>query len=269
MSRNLKLLAILAHPDDESLGVGSTLAKYASEGVDTYLLCATKGERGWLGDEKEDPGLVGLGKIREQELHNAAKILGIRQVFFLDYIDGDLDQAKPIEAIGKIASIIREIKPQVAFSFGPDGAYGHPDHIAISQYASAACLLAADSMYHDPGELAPHSVSKFYYFVFTRDLVANYSKIFGNIRMEVDGDVRSFAAWEDWIYTTVIDGSAHWHTALKAVNCHKSQIGIYGDLNSLPEEKSLKLWGERTYYRMFSLVNGGRKIETDLFEGIR
>src|SRR5688572_26805344 len=107
MKDKLSLLAILAHPDDESLATGSTLAKYAEEGVETYLICATKGERGWMGEEKDNPGLTQLGKIREQELLNAAKVLGIKQVFFLDYIDGDLDQSNPTEAMGKIASIIR------------------------------------------------------------------------------------------------------------------------------------------------------------------
>ena len=108
MSENLRLLAILAHPDDESLGVGSTLAKYAAEGVQTYLICATRGERGWMGDEKDDPGPVELGKIRELELQDAARVLGISQLFFLDYLDGDLDRADPVKAARNIARIIRE-----------------------------------------------------------------------------------------------------------------------------------------------------------------
>ena len=90
MENPLKLMAILAHPDDESLGLGGTLAKYASEGVEVHLLTATRGERGWPGPEEENPGLAGLGQIREAELRAAADVLGIRQVNFLDYVDGDL-----------------------------------------------------------------------------------------------------------------------------------------------------------------------------------
>lgn len=269
MSDALKLLAILAHPDDESLGVGSTLAKYAAEGVGTYLICATRGERGWTGDEKDNPGLTALGKIREAELRCAANTLNIKQVYFLDYLDGDLDQADAQEAIKKIAAIIREVRPQVALSFGPDGIYGHPDHIAISQFAAGACTLAADSSYLDGKRLPSHRVSKFYYFVNDWNLTKNYSGVFGEIRMEVDGAVRSLTAWEDWMYTTVIDGSGHWRTALAAVNCHQSQISIYGGLNDLPDEKSITLWGKRTYYRAFSLVNGGRNLEMDFFAGIK
>src|SRR5579863_3812161 len=94
----LKLMAVLAHPDDESLGFGGVLAKYAAEGIETFLVTATRGERGWFGDEREYPGLVALGQIREAELHAAAEALGIRSVDFLGYIDGDLDQADPATA---------------------------------------------------------------------------------------------------------------------------------------------------------------------------
>jgi LmbE family N-acetylglucosaminyl deacetylase len=265
----LKLLAILAHPDDESLGIGSTLAKYAAEGVETYLICATRGERGWNGNERDYPGPTGLGKIREQELLNAAKALGIRRVFFLDYLDGDLDKADAVEAIEKITTIIREVRPQVVITFGPDGAYGHPDHIAISQFGTAACVLAADQSHGNIKDHPAHQVKKFYYFVNTRELIDDYTGVFGNIEMGVDGVARSMVSWPDWSYTTSIDAADHWKTALKAVNCHVSQVGIYGDLNLLSEEESIALWGKRTYYRAFSLVNGGRKVETDLFDGIQ
>ncbi len=125
MADQLKLMCVLAHPDDESLGVGGTLAKYADEGIETYLVAATRGERGWWGEEKDYPGLEGLGKIREDELLCAANTLGLREVNFLDYVDGDLDQANPQDAIGKIVSHLRRVKPQVVVTFPPDGGYGH------------------------------------------------------------------------------------------------------------------------------------------------
>lgn len=268
MKNPLKLLAILAHPDDESLGAGSTLAKYAAEGVETHLICATKGERGWMGDEKDNPGLTRLGNIREGELICAAQALGIQQVYFLGYTDGDLDQAPAQEAINKIAAIIREIRPQVAFSFGPDGVYGHPDHIAISQFSSAACLRAGDASFKDDNDRPPHLISKFYYMTIDQKLAENYTRVFGNISMDIDGVSRGVTPWHDWAYTTVIDGSRYWRTALNAVNCHRSQVAVLGDLNKLSEERSIELWGRRAYYRSYSLVNSGRSQETDLFEGI-
>lgn len=95
MEEKLKLMAILAHPDDESLGAGGALAKYSAGGVETYLVCATRGERGWDGDDKGFPGLEAFGKVREAELHAAARVLGLHQVGFLDYVDGDLDPGRP------------------------------------------------------------------------------------------------------------------------------------------------------------------------------
>jgi LmbE family N-acetylglucosaminyl deacetylase len=141
---------VFAHPDNKSLGCGSTLAKYAADGVDIYLICATKGERGWMGDKKDDPGPTEFGKIRELELCCSAETLGIKKVIFLDYINGGLDQADHNEATNKIADLIREIRPQVTLSFQVDGAYGHPDHIAISQLLSSACVRAATSAYQSP-----------------------------------------------------------------------------------------------------------------------
>lgn len=267
MNGPLRLLAIFAHPDDESLGAGSTLAKYAAEGVEVHLICATKGERGWSGSEQDNPGLQELGRLREKELHAAARALGINRVYFLDYVDGDLDQAPEVEAIDKIAALIREVRPQVVLSFGPDGIYGHPDHIAISQFSSAACIRAADTSFH---HLHPaHAVDKFYYMVIEKELAVNYAKVFGDIRMNIDGVDRTVFTWEDWAVTTRIDGSKYWRTALQAVNCHQTQVAIYGDLNKLSEERSIQLWGKRTYYRVFSFVNGGREQETDLFAGLR
>src|SRR5260221_10307618 len=166
MSEPLRLMCILAHPDDESLGTGGTLAKYAAEGIETYLITATRGERGWTGDPDAYPGLEGLGKIREKELLCATQILGVRDLQFLDYIDGDLDQANVAEATAKIATYIRRIRPQVAVTFGGDGVFGHPDHIAFSKLTTAAIIRAADSSFEDGCD--PYTVSKLYHMLLTK-----------------------------------------------------------------------------------------------------
>jgi LmbE family N-acetylglucosaminyl deacetylase len=154
-------MAVLAHPDDESLGFGGTLAKYASEGIETFLVTATRGEGGRYrghgpGDENH-PGSEELGKIRVGELHAAAAALGIRELSLLDYRDGALDRANPAEAVGRIADHVRRARPDVVLTFGPDGAYGHPDHIAISQFTTAAIVQAADPSSAAPG-CRPHVV---------------------------------------------------------------------------------------------------------------
>src|SRR5438270_257177 len=103
MANKLKLMGILAHPDDESLGNGGIFAKYAAdEGIETHLVTATRGERGSFGEESEHPGSEALGTICESELYEAATVLGVQSVNFLDYIDGDLDAAHPVEVIAKV-----------------------------------------------------------------------------------------------------------------------------------------------------------------------
>jgi LmbE family N-acetylglucosaminyl deacetylase len=81
-------MAVLAHPDDESLGIGGTLAKYAGEGVETYLVTATRGERGRFGESGEKPPPDVVGRVREAELREAARVLGVREINFLGYYDG-------------------------------------------------------------------------------------------------------------------------------------------------------------------------------------
>jgi len=268
MNAPLKLMCVLAHPDDESLGAGGVLAKYAAEGIETYLVTATRGERGWPGDPKDNPGLEALGRLREAELRCAAQNLGIREVSLLDYVDGDLDQARPSDAIAKIAQLIRQVRPHVVVTFGPDGIYGHPDHIAICQFATAATMRAADPNYHTNGH-PPHGVSKLYYMMPTTAELKAYESVFGDLVMHVDGVDRRGSGWQDWTVTTLVDTGDYWPTVWKAVSCHRTQLSVYGALQNLPEEHHRALWGCRSYYRAYSTVNGGRKLEQDLFEGLR
>jgi LmbE family N-acetylglucosaminyl deacetylase len=266
----LRLLAVFAHPDDESMGMGGTLAKYAAEGVETYLVCASRGEAGWFGPEDQDPGPERIGQLREKELLAAGEKLGLKEIHFLDYIDGQVDQADPIEAISKIVSHIRRIKPHVLVTFPPDGGYGHPDHIASAQFAAAAIVAAADSRYVDPGQLPAHRVSKYYYMVDSENFVDFITPAMGQITFQVEEEVREEVAWKEWAVSTRIDVSAHTKAAWQAIKCHESQLPSLGPLVEMNEDAIaaiLKLQG--TFYRAFSLVNGGRSVETDLFEGLR
>ena len=261
-----RLMAVLAHPDDESLGLGGTLARAASEGIGTYVLTATRGERGRFGDGEPHPGPEALGRIREAELRAAAGELGLAEVNFLDYVDGDLDRADPGEAVGRIAGHLRRVRPQVVITFDPFGAYGHPDHVAISQFTAAALLAAADPRYPVPGEA--HTVSKLYYMVTSPAHWETYQSAFKKLVSKVDGVERQAAPWPDWSITTIVDTAAMWPIVWKAVQCHRSQIAAYRVLAELPPEGHAKLWGSQTFYRVASLVNGGRSQETSLFDGL-
>ena len=218
-----RLLCVLAHPDDESLGTGGVLAKYASEGVGTYVVTATRGERGRFDDTGRSPGPDVVGRAREAELRAAAKELGVREVSFLDYCDGDLDEAPVAEASEKIAGHIRRIQPHVVITFDPYGAYGHRDHIAISQLTGTAIVRAADA----------HQVSKFYYFVQGSQKWAAYQAALKKLTSTVDGTVREAVAWPDWSITTRVDATEVWRTVWRAVQCHKTQMSIYKNFATL------------------------------------
>jgi LmbE family N-acetylglucosaminyl deacetylase len=262
-------MCVLAHPDDESLGTGGALARYAAEGVGTYLVTATRGERGRFHDQ-EWPGADIVASTRESELMAAAGELGVREVRFLDYPDGALDRVDAAEAIAKIAGHLRRVRPQVVITFGPDGAYGHPDHIAISQLTAAAIVCAADPAAQGlPRASEPHAVAKLYFIAWSAEKWAAYQAALRKLVFTVDGDERQAVAWPSWAITTVLDTSAVWPTVWRAVSCHRTQMTIFQKLEQLPMEHQRSLWGTQEFYRVFSAVNGGRTRESDLFEGLR
>ena len=269
-----KLMAVLAHPDDECLGVGGTLAKYASEGVDVSLLTATRGDggrfRGFRPGDQQHPGAAALATIREGELRAAASALGVRKLSLLDYRDQHLDRANPREVIAAIAQHLRRIRPDVVVTFGPDGAYGHPDHIAISQFATAAVVAAANPGFQIGGidSLRPHAVSKLYYVAWPESAWKAYQAAFRKLVSTVDGVERQAVPWPNWAITTVIDTRSYWSTVWRAISCHESQVSAYEQLSHLSSDDHEALWGRQSFYRAFSTVSGGRKLETDLMEGI-
>jgi LmbE family N-acetylglucosaminyl deacetylase len=200
-------------------------------------------------------------------LRCAAGALGVRDLTILDYIDGDLDAADPHALTATLVHHLRRVRPQVVLTFGPDGAYGHPDHIAISQAASAATICAADPGYLDPGGLPPHRVAKLYYRVWSTEDLDCYEQVFGQLRMQIDGVERGPRGWQEWSITTSFDARAHWHAVWEAVRCHESQISGIDGLFRLTDEEHARIWGVQNFYRAYSTVNGGRRQETDLFAG--
>ncbi|HUF67822.1 MAG TPA: PIG-L family deacetylase [Longimicrobiales bacterium] len=266
MSDRLRLMGVFAHPDDESLGTGGVLARYALEGVETYVVTATRGQKGRYKDNTNRPDEE-VGRIRERELRSAAAVLGVREVTLLDYIDGELDRADPHEVIARIAAELRRLRPDVLMTFAPDGAYGHPDHIAISQFTTAATVAAAVPDASIEGE--PHAVTKLYYIAWPEPKWNAYEAALKKLVSRVDGQEREVVPWRDWAITTVIDTSEHWPTVWRAVQCHESQMSIYSKLADLSPEHHRGLWGTQEFYRAFSRVNGGRSREADLFAGLR
>ena len=138
MSTTEGLLAVFAHPDDESFRCGGTLALLARRGVQqVHVLTATRGEAGSCGD----PPLCtpeGLPAVRERELRCACAALGIEPPRLLDYRDGTLAGVDEEEAVEQVLTVIRELRPQVLLTWPPDGLSGHPDHVAVSRWTALA-----------------------------------------------------------------------------------------------------------------------------------
>ena len=174
------LLAVLAHPDDESFGLGGTLALYARRGVEVHLVCATRGEAGQVAAELLD-GFDSIANRREHELHCAAGVLGLSGVHFLDYRDsgmpGTADNQHPdalaaapvVEVAAKVAHYIRQLRPQVLVTFDPIGGYKHPDHIAVHMACVEAFHLSGSDAFQD--KLPPHQPQKLYYHVISKGML--------------------------------------------------------------------------------------------------
>jgi LmbE family N-acetylglucosaminyl deacetylase len=138
----MRLLGVFAHPDDEVFCVGGTLAQWAAAGGETMIISATQGEAGQI----QDAGAASrgaLGAVRGQELRAACKHLGVQRVECLDYGDGALAEVDGATLAEHVATFIRDFQPDVVVTFGLDGGYGHPDHIAISRATTRACQLIA------------------------------------------------------------------------------------------------------------------------------
>ena len=177
MNSNRRMLAVLAHPDDESFGMGGTLALYAQQGVEVHLICATRGEVGETPPdfERNDRSIA---ELRMEELRCAGQILGLQKVHFLDYRDSGMPgspdnhhpralTAAPMNQVAiEIARHIRTLQPQVVLTFDPFGGYGHPDHIAIQRATERAFFLAGEEAQID--SLPPYQAQKLYFHTFPR-----------------------------------------------------------------------------------------------------
>lgn len=194
-----KILCIFAHPDDESFGPGGTLARYAREGVDIEILCATRGEAGRNSSQEEIENI--LSETRAKEIVKAAKVLGVKKVEFLDYRDGELCNNKYHELSSKLAFKIKQFKPQVIITFEPLGVSGHLDHIALS-------LITTFTVQRMKFK------GRLYYYCINKERANLFKKYF--IYFPPGYDLQQIA--------TSVDVSRVWSVKIKAMKCHASQI---------------------------------------------
>jgi N-acetyl-1-D-myo-inositol-2-amino-2-deoxy-alpha-D-glucopyranoside deacetylase len=281
--KGARLLLVHAHPDDETINNGATMALYASLGAEVTLVTCTRGEEG----EILVPGLFhlasthddSLGTHREIELKSAMNCLGITDFRFLGGVDKKYRdsgmmgtppndrpdvfwQADLDEASAHLISIIEEVKPHVLITYDEIGGYGHPDHIQAHRIAMHAA------------EKSQWKIEKIYWNTIPRSVIADGIEKMREIGSDFFGaesaDDLPFAKDDEFV-TTRIDGHAFVDPKMAAMKAHETQISVDGPFFALSNNVGLQVWGNEYY----TLVKGERQAplddkgrESDLFAGI-
>jgi LmbE family N-acetylglucosaminyl deacetylase len=275
------LLAVLAHPDDESFGLGGTLALYAGRGYDVYYVCATRGEAGTV-DEVHLNGFKDTAEMRTAELMNAAKELGLKDVFFLGYRDSgmpgmdanqhpDAQINHPVDEVaGRVVKYIRSLKPEVVLTFDPVGGYKHPDHIHIHKATVLAFANADDESFH-PEAGDSFKPQALYFQVFPRGFLKAATRLmplFGKdpAKFGRNGDINLKELAD-------VDFPVHVRLNVQAVSGAKSRASAaHASQGGMQMRRGLmgfvtRLFGEREdYMRAYPPVDGSFQRRSDLFD---
>ncbi|WP_329122370.1 N-acetyl-1-D-myo-inositol-2-amino-2-deoxy-alpha-D-glucopyranoside deacetylase [Streptomyces sp. NBC_01465] len=286
-----RLLLVHAHPDDESINNGATMAKYAAEGALVTLVTCTLGEEGevippelaHLAPDQEDC----LGPHRIGELAAAMKELGVTDHRFLggpgrfrdsgmmgveqNHRDGAFWNTDVDEAATDLVEVVRSVRPQVLVTYDPDGGYGHPDHIQAHRVAMRAADLAAETAFRrDLGE--PHTISKIYWNRVPRPVA---EEGFARLReagtefpgIAEIGDVPGVV--DDALVTAEIDGEPYREQKTAAMRAHATQVAVDGPFFALSNDLGQPLFA-REYYQLVRGASGAPEgeRETDLFAGV-
>lgn len=280
------LLLVHAHPDDETINNGATMAKYVAEGARITLVTCTRGEEGevlvpelaHLASSKDDA----LGPHREKELAEAMKIIGVSDHRFLGaphriWRDSGMMGTEPNsrpdvfwsanidDAAQELVKIILETRPDVLITYDTNGGYGHPDHIQAHRVAMRAAELARS---------AGWSIPKIYWNTIPRSVIeegiAEMKKI-GSDFMGVEKAEDFPFAQPDELVTTVVDGGSFVEKKMAAMKAHSTQISVDGPFFALSNNLGLQVFGNEYY----TLVHGEKSgpfddqgRETDIFAGI-
>jgi N-acetyl-1-D-myo-inositol-2-amino-2-deoxy-alpha-D-glucopyranoside deacetylase len=298
-----RLLLVHAHPDDETIANGATMAKYAAEGAHVTLVTCTLGEMGevlvpelaHLAAERED----GLGQHRIGELAEAMELLGVTDHRFLGgpgrYRDSGMAETEDgaatapaevrpdsfwradlLEASDHLVEVIREVRPQVLTTYDELGAYGHPDHVQAHRVAMYAAVLAAVPSYRlELGQA--WEIPKIYWNAMSEGRLREGLRILREMGdkttfegMEPDGPLPSFVTPDKWL-TADIDGTDYVDQKMKAMAAHATQIALDGPFFAFSNNLGNMVWGIESY----RLVKGSpgdpdpeTGLENDLFAGL-
>ena len=285
------MLVVHAHPDDETIGTGVTMAKYAASGAHVTLVTCTLGEEGevlvpelaHLAADQQDA----LGTHRITELTDAMNILGVTDFRFLGgpgkYRDSGMMgvpsneradcfwRADLLDAATDLCAVIREVRPQVVITYDDFGGYGHPDHIQAHRITHYAVALAESASYR-PDLGAAWSPAKVYWTAFPKSRMVE-----GIAKLKEAGDTSEFALMDpddlpfvcdDSLITTVIEGSEFTDAKYRALAAHKTQVTADSGFFALSNNLGFEIFGEE-HFRLARGVSGTPgAVETDLFAGI-
>ncbi|NKY93162.1 MULTISPECIES: mycothiol conjugate amidase Mca [Gordonia] len=282
-----RLMAVHAHPDDESSKGAATSAKYAAEGNEVLIVTLTGGERGdILNPAMDRPGIKErMTEVRKEEMAKAAAALGVEQTW-LGYVDSGLPEGDPLPPLPegsfatlpvevpteKLVALVREFRPHVMITYDEHGGYPHPDHIMCHKVSVAAFEAAGDpAAFPDAGE--PWTVSKLYYtHGFIRDRMVLFSEEF-----EKNGQESPFAEWlSKWDpsrgdlmgrVTTQVECAEYFPQRDDALRAHATQIDPNGMFFAVPLEWQQRLWPTEEYELAQTRVTTAIP-ETDLFTGV-
>ena len=276
----LTLLAVFAHPDDESFGPGGTLARYAAEGAAVHLVTLTRGDAGMGKDVAQEAGCDTLATKRIEELRCAGRVLGLASLEVLDYRDsgmrGSADNCHPCslarapqeQVEGQIKDRMARLRPNVVLSHGPHGDYGHPDHLA----AYRATTRAFRRLYRERPDEAPQ---KLYTTTFSRRAL-RWALWLLRIR---GTDPRRVGANQDIDLVAILDSLPpvaaridvldYLETKARAAACHGTQGGAGQMARGLPRFLARRLQRYETFSRIHPPVQPSDPAERDLFAGLR
>ena len=250
----LSLLAVFAHPEDESFGPAGTLAKYASEGVQVSLVTATRASA---------PTPNEIARLQPEDMLIGARdrlcscrTSGVRRACFFDYRPGQLNHLDPLVLEDQLVRLIREIQPQVIITFGPHGLAGDSDHSIINQVTTQAFRNAGDPskfQSHFREGLGNYAPQKLYYCVLPSSLVTRWG-------------VQGLYSVPDDQVTTVLDVSSYSEAMKNALYCQRSHALDY--IRWLMEEQRVE-WDKEYYLLVESRLNRKARREKDLFAGLR
>ncbi|MCH7583590.1 MAG: N-acetyl-1-D-myo-inositol-2-amino-2-deoxy-alpha-D-glucopyranoside deacetylase [Acidobacteria bacterium] len=275
------LVSFHAHPDDESIAMGGTLASLAAAGIPVTVVTATRGEAGEIHNRDDaDEVRDRLGEIRTSELIAALEVLGVGEPVFLGFRDSGMMgtpqnqhpeafwRADFFEAIGRLVRIIREHRPEVVTAYDPFGGYGHPDHIQVHRIGTAAYWAAADVGRFPVGDYGePWMPSKLYWTTWSRDrMIKVRRQMTSDLGVGVEAEEPAAGSLEGHI-TTTIDVGEMFDLKHRALLCHDTQFAADSWIRNLSSDMLRGFIG----FESFTLVHSSVECapdDPDLFAGI-